>query len=170
MLHLLATSIFSALALWYQALCFSGFDLRHSVFWHEGLQKITLGLLWFKFLPQAKHDRLLFIGLRCFVFICIYFLWCLEVLLNKRREDKETFSSLNLFYWVAMGISGYRHHPFIHSCNQSYPVYSLSDWMFTRGYLMLMSWLLFFLLTRISSSKIRPLNLEVTWVNSWVLR
>ena len=69
---------------------------------HESLQKITLVLLWFKLLPQAKQDRFSSIGLRCFVVMYMNFLDVSLMSsgddLDKRRGDKETFNSLNLLF------------------------------------------------------------------------
>ena len=72
------------------------------MFRQEASQKITLGLRWFKLLPQARHERFSSIGLLCFVVMYMNFLDVSLMSsgddLDKRRGDKETFNSLNLLF------------------------------------------------------------------------
>ena len=94
------------------------------MFWQVTSQKITLGLLWFRLLPQARHDRFSSIGLRYFIVIEYTFfdaslMSCGDDLGKKDGTEKDIqfFKSVIL---ASDGTSEYKtSNQFIHSCNQS---------------------------------------------------
>ena len=71
------------------------------MFRQEASQKTTLGLLWFKLLPLARHDRFSSIGLRYFIvieytFFDVSLMSCGDDLRKKdgRQTDIQFFESV----------------------------------------------------------------------------